>query len=84
MNEPFEYTNDKGVTYTVTWLERSPINRGASCDRCGDWVRADERRLRVDNKEGPNRKAGHGKRHQYMCVKCARNVPTDGGQMELL
>lgn len=56
----------------MRWLANSPVNRTARCDRAWQHiVGPDEPRLQVDTGKGPNRKRGHGKRHEYLCAGCA-------------
>lgn len=56
----------------MRWLPRSPANRMARCDRVfNHLVEPDEPRLQVDSDEGPIRKRGKGKRHEYLCQRCA-------------
>jgi len=59
----------------VRWLEQSPADRASACDHCHRRVMKDEPRLQVDNDRGPERKRGKGKRHTYLCGKCAKDVP---------
>jgi len=85
--------NKRFRTYGVDmrWSEKSPVNKVARCDRTWSHiVQADSPRLQVDNGQGPERKRGHGKLHQYLCVACALAMygqrppsPMDDNQGEL-
>lgn len=60
--------------HEAQWLEQSPTGQVSKCDRCGVKVWPDEPRLRWDNGQGPKRPFAHGKRHEYLCVVCARRA----------
>lgn len=58
----------------MRWLAKSPANRVSRCDRrYTHVVQPHEARLMVDTDEGPVRKKGKGKRHEYLCMACAFN-----------
>ena len=68
----------KGVY--VRWHKKSPIHRAAYCEamRCRGITRRVERdapRLEVDNDKGRTRVKGKGKKNQWVCQECARDVP---------
>ena len=67
----FQYQSQNGHSYWVKWLPKSPTNRVSTCDQCLAKVQPDEKRLRVDNGRGAERKRGKGKRHSYVCRRCA-------------
>ena len=73
----FQYQAQNGHSYWVKWLPKSPINRAAICDRCKRKVARAEPRLCIDNDEGPERKRGKGKHHQYICADCGKDVPNN-------
>jgi hypothetical protein len=56
------------------WLPFSPTNRGSRCDRCDFAVGKAQPRMRIANSLGPKRKGGHGHKHQYLCLSCARRA----------
>jgi len=59
----------------MRWLPKSPVDKVARCDRDRmHVVGPDTPRLQVDNGEGPKRKRGHGKQHEYLCQACALRV----------
>ena len=53
------------------WLPYSPKGRLSRCDRCSARVWKERPRMRIANSLGPERKGGHGHRHQYLCIRCA-------------
>lgn len=56
----------------MKWLEESPANRVARCDRKWNHIVPSEApRLLVDSGKGPKRKRGRGKQHEYLCAACA-------------
>ena len=56
----------------VRWLEKSPTNRTARCDRFFNHiVQAEDPRFMVDNGMGPTRVRGKKKRNEYLCRSCA-------------
>lgn len=56
----------------MRWMSKSPIGKVARCDNNRmHVVGPDSPRLQVDNGMGPDRKRGHGKRHEYLCQDCA-------------
>ena len=57
----------------MKWLCCSPAGVASRCDnRYSHVVPANAPRLMVDSDVGPIRKRGKGKRHEYLCVACAR------------
>ena len=53
------------------WLPASPTGVTTRCDRCKVTVWPERPRFRIANGLGPERKANHGHRHQYLCIGCA-------------
>ena len=65
-----EWFRGKGTD--MKWLAESPTGVVSRCDRhWGHVVSATSPRLMVDSSQGPLRKRGRGKRHEYVCVACA-------------
>ena len=62
----------------MQWLPESPKKKDSRCDDCGEVVPADAKRLRIDNGAGPDRKAGKGKRHSYVCRRCSYSYTGEG------
>ena len=56
---------------SMQWLPKSPSGKVSLCDQCRHAVYPQEKRLRVDNGMGKQRKGGKGKRHSYVCITCA-------------
>ncbi len=75
MSDWFWYVPAFQKPVRVQWLDKSPVNKRAWCDRCRRPVGVKEKRLRIDNDRGRSRKRGKGKNHEYICTDCARNVP---------
>ena len=68
----------------VKWYPKSPINRAAFCEafNCKGTSRRVERdapRLCVDSGRGATRVRGKGKKNQWVCQACARDVPNKPG-----
>ena len=78
----FRYEAQNGHSYWVRWLPKSPINRASFCDRCKRRVERHEPRLCIDSDEGPTRKRGKGKRHEYICSSCGKDVPNNPNDNE--
>jgi hypothetical protein len=56
----------------MRWISGSSGTTPQRCDRVWNHiVQPDEPRLCVDNGDGPPRKRGHGKQHEYICRHCA-------------
>lgn len=71
------------------WLERSPANKPARCDRRWNHkVEAQEPRLQLNDGQGPQRARAKGNQPSYLCMSCAADElglrpPTNPNQGEL-
>jgi hypothetical protein len=80
----FRLATYRGDIVYVKWYPKSPSGTPAACEEV--WhkgprtVWPEEPRLCIDNGKGKLREGSNGKRNQWVCQVCAKDVPHKPGE----